>query len=141
VAPARRYGDIRLLFDHNNEINRVCSSRGLGELDYPIHNFTATVASYDRVCYKCRKVNSSTFFSGQKVGIKEVYDKTWPVNFMQYDLGFFDLETCGLECIENSIAQFPHSIECSCLRTISMAIVCRTFQRHQALSCVRYRTQ
>jgi hypothetical protein len=75
--------------------------RGLGDLDYPIHDWTATVTSCGRICYKRRKINLSTVFAGQKVGVKQVSDKIWLVSFMQYDLGYFDHETCRLEPIEN----------------------------------------
>jgi len=44
-----------------------------------------------------RKFNLSQAFAGQNVGIKEVSDRIWLVTFMQYDLGFFDRETCRLE--------------------------------------------
>ncbi len=39
-------------------------------------------------------------FSTQKVGVKQVNDKIWLVSYMQYDLGYFDHETCRLEHIE-----------------------------------------
>ena len=74
---------------------------GLGDLDYPFHDFSATVTTCGRICYKRRKINLSTVFSGQKVGVKQVDDKIWLVSFMQYDLGYFDHETCRLEPIEN----------------------------------------
>jgi len=35
------------------------------------------------------------------VGIKEMHDDIWLVSFMDYDLGYFDLETRVLEPIEN----------------------------------------
>jgi putative transposase len=35
------------------------------------------------------------------VGIKEVQDDIWLVSFMDYDLGYFDLETRVLEPLEN----------------------------------------
>ena len=35
--------------------------------------------------------------AGQAVGIKEVHDDIWLVSFMDYDLGYFDLETRVLE--------------------------------------------
>jgi putative transposase len=40
-------------------------------------------------------------FAGQAVGIKEVHDDSWLVSFMDYDLGYFDLETRVLEPLEN----------------------------------------
>ena len=35
--------------------------------------------------------------AGQNVGIKQVDEHAWLATFMQYDLGFFDDETCRLE--------------------------------------------
>ena len=35
------------------------------------------------------------------VGIKEVHDDIWLVSFMEYDLGYFDLETKVLEPLQN----------------------------------------
>jgi len=48
-----------------------------------------------------KKINFSTVFAGQAVGIKEVHDDIWLVSFMDYDLGYFDLETRVLEPLEN----------------------------------------
>ncbi len=84
---------------------------GLGELDYPFHDRTATVTTCGRICYNRQKINLSTVFAGQKVGIKQVSDNIWLVTFMQYDLGYFDHETCRLEPIENpfSVKVLPMS--------------------------------
>jgi len=38
---------------------------------------------------------------GQAVGIKEVHDDIWLVSFMDYDLGYFDLDTRVLEPLDN----------------------------------------
>ncbi len=54
-----------------------------------------------RICIRRRKINLSTVFAGQNVGIKEVSDKVWLVSFMQYDLGFFDHETGRITSAEN----------------------------------------
>ena len=75
--------------------------QGLGELEYPFHDKTITVTSCGRICYNGQKVNLSTVFAGQKVGIKEVADRIWLVSFMHYDLGYFDHETCRLEPRKN----------------------------------------
>ena len=48
-----------------------------------------------------KKINFSTVFAGQAVGIKEVHDDIWLVSFMDYDLGYFDLETRVPEPLEN----------------------------------------
>jgi len=45
--------------------------------------------------------NFSQVFAGQAVGIKEVQDDSWLVSFMDYDLGYFDLDTRVLEPVEN----------------------------------------
>jgi putative transposase len=71
--------------------------KGLGELEYPFHDKTITVTTCGRICYERQKVNLSTVFAGQKVGIKQIDDHIWLVSFMHYDLGFFDDETCRLE--------------------------------------------
>ena len=75
--------------------------RGLDDLDYPFHDWTATVTTCGRICYKRRKINLSQVFAGQNVGVRQVSDRLWLVTFMQYDLGYFDDETCRLEPIEN----------------------------------------
>jgi hypothetical protein len=54
-----------------------------------------------RICLGRKKINFSTVFAGQAVGIKEVQDDIWLVSFMDYDLGYFDLETRVLEPLEN----------------------------------------
>ena len=48
-----------------------------------------------------KKINFSQVFAGQAVGIKEVHDDIWLVSFMDYDLGYFDLETRVLDPLEN----------------------------------------
>ncbi len=75
--------------------------RGLGELEYPFHDWTAIVTTCGRICYEKRKVNLGTVFAGQKVGVSQVGEHIWLVSFMDYDLGYFDDETCRLEPIEN----------------------------------------
>ena len=75
--------------------------RGLGELDYPLHDWTATVTRCGRICWNRRKINLSVVFAGHNVGVRQVSDRIWLVSFMDYDLGYFDDETCRLEPIAN----------------------------------------
>ena len=75
--------------------------RGLEELTYPFHDQTITVTSCGRVCFRGQKVNLSQVFAGQNVDVTQVGERIWLVAFMQYDLGYFDDETCRLEPIEN----------------------------------------
>jgi putative transposase len=51
-----------------------------------------------RFCLGKKKINFSTVFA---VGIKEVQDDIRLVSFLDYDLGYFDLETRVLEPLEN----------------------------------------
>lgn len=75
--------------------------QGLAALQYPLHDWTGTVTHCGRICYKRQKINLSQVFAGQDVGVKQVSDRIWLVTFMDYDLGYFDDETCRLEPIEN----------------------------------------
>lgn len=71
---------------------------GLDELRYPFHDRTVTVTQCGRICLpRRRKINLSTVLAGQNVGIRQIDERVWLVTFMQYDLGFFDDETCRLE--------------------------------------------
>jgi putative transposase len=74
---------------------------GLPELEYPFHDRTVTVTRCGRICLGPQKINISQALAGQKVGVKQVSDQIWLVSFMQYDLGFFDHETCRIESAEN----------------------------------------
>lgn len=58
--------------------------------EYPFHDRTILVTQCGRICIGRRKVNLSTVFAGQYVGVREVADEIWLVSFMDYDLGFFD---------------------------------------------------
>ena len=75
--------------------------QGLPDIDYPLHDKTIVVTRCGRICLGKKKINFSTVFAGQAVGIKEVHDDIWLVSFMDYDLGYFDLETRVLEPLEN----------------------------------------
>jgi putative transposase len=75
--------------------------RGLEELSYPFHDATVMVTNCGRICWKARKINFSHVFAGQNVGVTQVGERIWLVTFMDYDLGYFDDETCRLEPIEN----------------------------------------
>ena len=75
--------------------------QGLPDIDYPFHDKIIVVTNCGRICLGHKKINFSTVFAGQAVGIKEVHDDIWLVSFMDYDLGYFDLETRVLEPLEN----------------------------------------
>jgi putative transposase len=75
--------------------------QGLDELDYPFHDRTITVTQCGRICFNQKKINFSTVFAGQNVGVKQISEEIWLVSFMHYDLGFFDLDSCRIEPVEN----------------------------------------
>ena len=53
------------------------------------------------ICIYKKKINLSTSLTGQAVGIKEVDDGIWLVSFMDYDLGYIDLEERTLQPLNN----------------------------------------
>jgi putative transposase len=75
--------------------------QGLTELQYSFHDRTVTVTRCGRICFGRRKINLSNVFAGQNVGVKEVSERIWLVSFMDYDLEFFDDETCRHESVIN----------------------------------------
>jgi putative transposase len=75
--------------------------RGLEDLSYRFHDQTTTVTQCGLIYFKGLRVNLSYVFAGQNVGVTQVGERIWLVTFMQYDLGYFDDETCRLEPIEN----------------------------------------
>ena len=75
--------------------------RGLPELTYPFHDRTIHVTCCGRICLHRKKINLSTVFAGQAVGIKEVEEGIWLVSFMDYDLGYIDLEEKTLQPLDN----------------------------------------
>jgi putative transposase len=75
--------------------------RGLEELEYPFHDRTITVTKCGRICFNQSKINFSTVFAGQNVGVKQVDEGIWVVSFMHYDLGYFDLQSCKINPVSN----------------------------------------
>lgn len=78
--------------------------KGIQGLNYPFHDRTVTVTNCGRICFKKKKINLSRALAGQDVGIKEVRDGIWLVTFMDYDLGYFDLENQKIEPLEYPFA-------------------------------------
>lgn len=75
--------------------------KGLPELNYPSHDRTMTVTHCGRICMSGLKINFCRSFAGQLVGVKEVEEGVWLVSFMNYDIGYFDVEIKKVEPIEN----------------------------------------
>jgi transposase InsO family protein len=74
---------------------------GIPEPHYPFHDRTVVVTSCGRLCLYRKKINLSVTLAGQAVGVKEVDNGIWLVTFMDYDLGYIDLEEKTLQPLAN----------------------------------------
>ncbi len=74
---------------------------GLPDLAYPLHDRDILVTACGRLCMHRKRINLSTVFAGQRLGIKEIDEGIWLVSFMHYDLGYFDLEQKTLQPLDN----------------------------------------
>jgi putative transposase len=77
------------------------SIRGLEGLTYPLHDQADRRHTVLADLLQRAEMNLSHVFAGENVGVTQVGDRIWLVTFMQYDLGYFDDETCRLEQITN----------------------------------------
>src|SRR5699024_4330260 len=71
--------------------------QGIGEVAYPFHDRTIVVTRCGRMGFERKKINLSVVLAGQSVGVRQVDDEIWQVSFMDYDLGYFDLDSCRVE--------------------------------------------
>ena len=74
------------------------------EPEYPFHDRTVRVTRCGRICIGKRKINLSTVFAGQIIGIRQVENEIWLVSFLDYDLGFFDANEDRIEPAKNPFA-------------------------------------
>ena len=75
--------------------------QGLPDLDYPFHDRDVLVTACGRICIYRKKINVSTVLAGQRLGINEVDEGIWLVSFIDYDLGYIDLEQRTLQPVDN----------------------------------------
>jgi hypothetical protein len=75
--------------------------QGIPEPHYPFQDRTVLVTSRGRLCLYRKKINLSRCLAGQAVGVKEVDEGIWLVSFMNYDLGYIDLEARTLQTVDN----------------------------------------
>jgi hypothetical protein len=66
-----------------------------------LSSHSSIVTACGRICLHRKKINLSTVFAGQTLGIKEIDEGIWLVSFMHYDLGYFDLEQKTLQPLDN----------------------------------------
>ena len=74
---------------------------GLPDVQYPFHDRDILVTACGRICMHRKKINISQVLAGQRLGIKEVDDGIWLISFINYDLGYIDLEQRTLQTIDN----------------------------------------
>ncbi|PCJ24086.1 MAG: hypothetical protein COA94_07670 [Rickettsiales bacterium] len=55
------------------------------------------ITSCGRICIGKKKINVSTVLAGQNVGIMQVEDNIWLVQFMDFDIGYFGMDSCRIE--------------------------------------------
>jgi len=63
---------------------------------YRLHDRDILVTACGRICMHRKKINISGVFVGQRLGIREVDEGIWLVSFIDYDLGYIDLEQRNL---------------------------------------------
>jgi len=56
---------------------------------------------WGRICLDNKKIHLITVFAGHDVGLRQVAEDVWLVSFMDYDMGYFDLESRKVNAIEN----------------------------------------
>lgn len=66
--------------------------QGLPDITYPGYDSTITISNCGRICFRRMKVHLSKVFANQTVGLKEIDSGLWQVDFMSYNLGYFDAE-------------------------------------------------
>lgn len=72
-----------------------------GQVPVLFDDRTVLVTYCGRICIFKKKINLSTSLAGQAVGIKEVDDGIWLGSFLNYDLGYTDLEEKTLQPLDN----------------------------------------
>lgn len=89
---------------------KYCSE--IEPISYPTHDITTRITKCGRIFVNNRKhqikVRIGVPFSGHNVGLKEVDDGIWQVNFMHHLLGYFDLETQTIQIPTNPFLKDRH---------------------------------
>ena len=83
------------------KIRELLVRRLPGEVRVPANSTIHAVLDRNGLCMHRKKINISGVLAGQRLGIKEVDDGIWLVTFIDYDLGYIDLEQRTLQTIDN----------------------------------------
>ena len=65
--------------------------KGLPDITYPGYDKSLMITNCGRICLEKQKIHISKALANQRVGLKEVDNGIWQVDFMSYTLGFFDV--------------------------------------------------
>ena len=69
--------------------------KGLPDLHYPLHDEDRVISKNGTLILPGKyRVFISSVLAGQPVGLTELEDEIWKITFMDYDLGYFDYESC-----------------------------------------------
>ena len=86
-----------------SEIYKVSNRKytGLPDLHYPLYDEERVISSKGvLVLPKKHRVFISGVLAGQPVGLTQLDDGVWKITFMDYDLGYFDYESCHFTPLE-----------------------------------------
>jgi len=64
--------------------------KGAQDITYPDSDRSLLISSCGKICIRKLKISLSRAFANQPIGIKEVDNGIWQVEFMHYRLGYFD---------------------------------------------------
>lgn len=67
--------------------------RGLPDITYPGYDRAILVSNCGRICVRKLKIHVSKAMANQPVGLKQVDQGIWQVDFMSYTIGYFDEES------------------------------------------------
>ena len=79
-----------------------CPDQGLPDLEYPFHDTVTSSSPPAGVSlHTTERKSTSPPSSPTAAGIKEVDEGIWLVSFIDYDLGYIDLEQRTLQPVDN----------------------------------------
>lgn len=67
--------------------------QGLSDITYPGYDKALMISSCGKICTDRLKIYVSKAFDNQPIGLKQIDDGAWQVDFMSYTLGYFDEES------------------------------------------------
>ena len=97
----RPHEALNMKFPSEIYINSKKIYADLDDLDYPQHDLTLRVSPCGSIRFNKMRIYISTALSFQNLGVTEIDDQLWNVSFMNFNLGYFDEDTCKLQLSNN----------------------------------------